>query len=368
MTDPASKGQIAGRILLTLVISAIGGLLAQALGIPAGLIMGGAVSVAIAALAGIPVLIPSWLRNIGFVLIGTSMGATVARDSLSLIAQWPVTLAAMAIELVIIISSTGYMLRKLFKLDPGTAYLSSFPGHLSFVMGIASAGVGDARQIAIIQVIRILMLTVCVPIATFALPVAHFEGAPTPAPISLENLAAVALASALAGYGFSRLRIPAGYVLGAMAVSTTARLSGLFEGSMPEPLVGITFVLVGALIGSRFSGITRGEFMSAATGGLIATAMTVGIVTVIAFLVSFIVDMPLGQIWIALSPGALEGMGATAVALGYDTAFVAAHHVARLLMLTFAIPLVVLLVRSKERSASAVSASGREEGPLKPPH
>ena len=62
------------------------------------------------------------------------------------------------------------MLRKLFGLDRGTAYLSSFPGHLSFVMGIAAAGVGDPRQIIIIQVIRILMLTICVPIGALFLP------------------------------------------------------------------------------------------------------------------------------------------------------------------------------------------------------
>jgi uncharacterized membrane protein AbrB (regulator of aidB expression) len=40
-------------------------------------------------------------------------------------------------------------------------------------------------------------------------------------------------------------------------------------------------------------------------------------------------------------------MGALGVALGYDTAFIAAHHVSRLLMLTAAIPSVAMLLRSK---------------------
>jgi len=112
-------------------------------------------------------------------------------------------------------------------------------------------------------------------------------------------------------------------------------------------LVVVTFVLTGALIGVRFAGVSRSEFVAAAKGGLVATAMTVAIVTVIAFLVSRVVDMPFGQIWLGLSPGALEGMGALGIALGYDTAFIAAHHVIRLLLLSFAIPVVVVLIRRR---------------------
>jgi uncharacterized membrane protein AbrB (regulator of aidB expression) len=42
-------------------------------------------------------------------------------------------------------------------------------------------------------------------------------------------------------------------------------------------------------------------------------------------------------------------MGALGIALGFDTAFIAAHHVARLLLLTIAIPVVVLLVREPNK-------------------
>ena len=141
-------------IVLTLFISVLGGAIATFLHLPAGWLMGGALAVTIAAMAGVPVTMHPRVRDVTFVLIGMSMGASVAPDSLSLLASWPISLLGLAIELVVIITLTGWMLTRLFKLDAGTAYLSSFPGHLSFVMSIASAGVGDARQIVIIQVIR----------------------------------------------------------------------------------------------------------------------------------------------------------------------------------------------------------------------
>jgi len=321
------------------------------LGLPAGWLMGGALAVTIAAMLKAPIQFPDWLRNVVFVLIGMSMGASVAPDSLQLLGSWPISLAALAIELVVIIATTGWMLTRVFKLDPGTAYLSSFPGHLSFVMGIAATGVGNARQIVIIQVIRILMLTIAVPIGAVFLPIDHFATQAASAFLSPLQLILLAAACVATGLVFMGLKVPAGMVLGAMAAATAAKLGGLYTEAVPAPLVVATFVLTGALIGSRFVGISRMEFMAAAKGGLIATAMTVSIVTIMALGVAQLVDMPFGQIWLGLSPGALEGMGALGIALGYDTAFIAAHHVIRLLMLSFAIPAVAIWVRRSERRA-----------------
>lgn len=338
-------------VLLTLAISATCGGLAELAGLPAGWLMGGALGVTVAAMLGAPVAMPARLRDLSFILIGMSMGASVAPDSLALLASWPVSLTALALELVVIIATTGWMLTRFFGLDAGTAYLSSFPGHLSFILGIAATGVGNARQIVIIQVIRILMLTIAVPIGAVFLPVDHFTPPAPDAFLGPLQLLALAGGCVAMGLAFVWLKVPAGMVLGAMAASTAAKLGGLYTEAMPIPLVIFTFILTGALIGSRFIGITRVEFMSAALGGLIATAMTLSIVTAVALGVAQLVDMPFGQIWLGLSPGALEGMGALGIALGYDTAFIAAHHVIRLLMLSFAIPAVVMLVRMQERAA-----------------
>lgn len=349
MTTPPTPGVIARRLIITLLISAAGGGIAALLHIPAAWLAGGALAVAVASLSGVKVHMPSRLRDITFVLTGLSMGASVARDSLALMIQWPVTLVALAIELVLIVTLTGYLLRRLYGLDRGTAYLSSFPGHLSFVMSIAAAGVGDSRQIVIIQVIRILLLTICVPIGALFLPVGEAAAANgSVEPMRLETLALVAIACAIVGHVFTRLKVPAGYALGAMATSIVAKFAGWFEGALPPLFLIGVFILVGALIGSRFAGITRQEFFRAVLAGVAGTALTVTIVTVVAIAVAPLVDMPFGQIWLGLSPGALEGMGALGIALGFDTAFIAAHHVSRLLMLTFAIPTVVMLIRRRE--------------------
>lgn len=345
------------RTLFAIAVSLAGGFLGHLSGLPAGWLMGGAIAVSIASIAGLPLAFPDRLRDFTFLLVGMSMGTTVARDSLALIMQWPVTMAALVIELVLILVATGYMLQKLFKLDRGTAYMSSFPGHLSLVMGIAAAGVGDPRQIVVIQSLRVMLLTICVPIGALFLPVGDFIGGPV-ADMPIPILLLLAAACLVGGVVFERLRIPAAFSLGAMAVATVAKLSGLIDGSLPEPLVIISFVLIGALIGSRFSGISREELLKATIGGIIATIMTVTIVTAISLIAARFVDMPFAQIWLGLAPGALEGMGALGVALGFDTAFIAAHHVTRLLLLSFAIPLVAVIVAPKKNRTIAAPSSG----------
>jgi membrane AbrB-like protein len=208
--------------------------------------------------------------------------------------------------------------------------------------------VGDSRQIVIIQVIRILMLTICVPLGAMFLPISELPPPVAVDTMSIAQLLMLAAGCVAVGLVFIKLQVPAGMVLGAMAAAIGAKLGGLYVEAMPEPLLVLTFVLTGVLIGSRFAGITRQEFMAAAKGGLIATIMTIGIVSLITWGVSLLVDMPYGQLWLGLSPGALEGMGALGIALGYDTAFIAAHHLIRLLLLSFAIPAVVMLIRRRE--------------------
>lgn len=350
MTVPLPVGVSLRRLALTILISAIGGGIAALFHIPAAWLAGGALAVAAAGLAGVKVHMPNRARDITFVLTGLSMGAAVSRDSLTLMMQWPVTLIALGVELLLIVTITGYILRRFFGLDRGTAYLSSFPGHLSFVLSISAAGVGDGRQIVIIQVVRILLLTICVPLAAMFLPIGTYEAVleQPEAPMRLETLVFGAIACGVVGFIFTRLRVPAGYALGAMATSIVAKFSGLFDGELPPYFLEAVFVMVGVLIGSRFSGITMRELVAALVAGLGGTAIAAGIATGVTLAVMPFVDMPFGQIWLGLAPGGLESMGALGIALGFDTAFIAAHHVMRLLYLTFAIPAVVLLIRRKD--------------------
>ena len=341
---------LAFRTLLTLAISTIGAIAMAFTGIGGAMLMGGAIAVTIAVAAGFRATVPDGARNVLFVGVGLSMGASVAPDTLQLIGQWPITILALVIELVLIVIACGLFLIWVFRLDKPTAYLSSFPGHLSFVVALATAGTGDSRQIVVIQTIRVALLTLFAPIGALFLPVGEFSAGAGAEPMAMETLAMAALACTFSGWVFNRMGIPAGYVLGSMATATALKLAGLFPGQLPQLLIDATFISMGALIGSRFAGISRKDIANALAGGVGSTAIAVAIVTLTAIVTAQFVDMPVGQIWLGLSPGGLESMGALGIALGYDTAFIAAHHVFRLLLLTFAIPVVAMMFRDTAKA------------------
>jgi len=330
-------------------LSAAGGSAATALGVPAGMLIGGMMTASLAAALGLRIWMPDWLRDIAFVMVGLTMGGAVARESLALIAQWPITMLTLAFELIFLVFATSYMFRRLLRLDVSTAYLSAFPGHLSMVIGLAAAGIGDAGKVAVLQVSRVMVMSIVGPLAAAFFPVLPPPPGTVLVAMAMPTLIGVTLACLVVGYLFNRLRVPAAFVLGAMLVATSARLSGLFEGTLPDFVPATAFILIGALMGTRIAGISVRDLRHSALGGLLAAILSFTVVTAMALLASLVVDAPFPQIWIAIMPGGLEVMGALGVALGYDTAFIAAHHVLRILLLSVAIPLfVMVLVRRRD--------------------
>ena len=77
----------------------------------------------------------------------------------------------------------------------------------------------------------------------------------------------------------------------------------------------------------------------AAGAALVAGGASALISFAFAALVAAVTALPLGQLWVAFAPGGVEAMAAMGLALGYDPAFVAVHHLVRLAVLFVLVPL-----------------------------
>ncbi len=342
-------------------IAFAGGLAAHLIGLPAPYIVGGSAAVAAAALLGVKLALPAPIRDAGFVVVGLSMGASGSRDALALIGQWPVTIAALAISLVLIVALTGAALTKFHGFDLRTALLASTPGHASFVQGLALSGLGDARQIAVVQSVRILTLVIVVPLFIALTSPGPLTPIPSGMSMDMLTLAWLAAGCALTGFIAQRIGVPAGYVIGAMIASTVARLMGWTEGIAPAWLVIPGFVIIAALIGARFSGVTGDLLRRSLGAGLVATLIAIGISAAAAWAASLFVDISYAEIWIAIAPGGLESMAGMGLAMGFEPAFVVTHHTVRLFILAAAMPLLMAALRGVRRPASA--AASRRNAP-----
>ena len=327
--------------IAALLVGASGAVGASLAAMPAAPITGPAIAVALAGLAGIKCLVPNQLRDIVFVVLGMMIGSGISPEVFVAARQWPASFGALALVVFIIMWVSRRGLSRWFAMDNRTALLAGAPGHLSYVLGLGMGSGGDIAKISVVQSIRLLALTLLVPLFVSFSTSGLTPALPPPSDMPPLVLAPLAAVSALFGLVLHRMRLPAGLLIGGMAVSTIAHVSGAVSGSVPDWLAFPALAVMGTLIGSRFSGVTLAALRRCALAGLFTTAVAAMASFSGAMLVSLATGLPLALMLIAFAPGGLETMSAIALLTGSDPAFVAAHHVFRLFLLTGLLPLML---------------------------
>ncbi|WP_370304446.1 AbrB family transcriptional regulator [Pseudooceanicola sp.] len=325
--------------LITLAISAIGAALAWLLSIPAPVLTGPATLVSLASLAGLRTEIAPAVREVCFVVLGVGIGAGFTRSAGSAILTWPLAFVALGLGLAATMLICRFVLERGFGFDRRTALLASAPGHMSFVMSLAADTRADVGRVAVVQSIRLLALTLLVPFAALAMgfPAIHIGIAPELTLTPLPFLLLVAGGGAL-GLVLRRFRTPAPTLLGGMIVSGLTHVTELVPGAVPSVVLVPAFVVLGALIGSRFSGMSLTTLKLSLGAGVAATLVAAIIAALTAVPVAAALGFPLAHVLAAFSPGGLETMIALGAALGANPGFVTACHVMRLLILSVMVP------------------------------
>ncbi len=330
--------------LFTLALASIGAAVAYAVGSPAPFLTGPALFVSLGALSGLKAVVPSGVRDLCFLLIGVNMGANVTPEAVATAAKWPGSLMVLAVAVAVIFIFGAKLMQKLFGMDRLTSVLAAAPGHLSFVLSLSTDTKADMRRVALVQSLRVLALTLIVPFVVPAFSEVSTDiAAPHPAPL-FEVAIMLALSLAL-GFVFQRLNVPAALLLSAMAVSSVAHALSIIEGSAPLWMTVAGFTTMGALIGTRFTGITFRMVVQSLGAAICLTGFASIIAVIGALIVTQLTGLPMVSAVIAFAPGGLETMMAMSVLMDADPAYVAVHHVARLFFLTFLIPLLVSAAR-----------------------
>jgi membrane AbrB-like protein len=324
----------------TLAIAAAGGAAFASLGIPAGLVSGSVLAVAIAALAGRPMQVPSHVARVCFVLIGILLGAIVTPETLRGMATWPLSISVLVVATLGMIAATTAYLRFVHGWDWVSAYLGASPGAMAQVVALSAEFKADLRGVAIVQVMRVLLVMIGLPggLALFGLAAGAVIGAPEPAGgSSLIELAILVASSTALALLLRWLKFPGGLLFGAMAASAVLHGTGWVHAVLPWWLGGAAVIVMGAVAGSRFSNTsvrTVIDYLGAALG-----SFAVAIATAAVFVLIVITLLPFrpADVVIAFAPGAQDQMMLLALALTLDPVYVGAHHLSRWLVVTLSL-------------------------------
>ena len=328
--------------IVTLALAGAGYWLALRLAMPAAVLTGPAVAISLAGLVGLRTEIDGRLRDACFVVMGISIGAGFDASAGAAILRWPLAFAALAAGLFGMMATSRSLLRRRFGFDSRSAILASAPGHLSYVMSVATDAGGDVGRIAVVQSLRLLALTLLVPFAALALgfpmtSIAGMGGAPMP----VLALAGLWVLGVVMGLGFATLRLPAPLFLGGAAASGLSHLTGAVPGGVPIVVLTPCFLVLGALIGTRFSGMRLSDLRQSLLAGIAVTLIAAGFAAVTAVPIALLLGLPVPHVLVAFAPGGLETMIALGATLNADPGFVGACHIMRLLILTVMVPLLI---------------------------
>lgn len=324
-----------------LAIAFAGALFASSAGVPAAPLVGSTAAVTAASLLGLSPKIPDSLRNLSFAVIGGTLGAGITPDIYDNLSSFPLSILGLAVSMAITMLACGYVLMHAFGQPRDAAVLATSPGGLSYSLALALERKLDVRTIMVLQSVRLFLITMLMPPLLTLFGIMDGKPVEAVAILGLQASAVVLFLSAASGIVFDRLGVPAAWLIAGLLVSGAMHGTGLVVGRFAEPVTFAGFTIAGAVIGSRFSGISGAELRRLGVAGAISSGLALFISAVAALTMSALTGFPFTQIWIAYAPGGVEGMAAMALSLHLDPVFVATHHIFRILALIALLPVLL---------------------------
>ncbi|MGY2047455.1 AbrB family transcriptional regulator [Methylobacterium sp. JK268] len=310
-------------------------------GFPAALLLGPMFAAIAFGVTGARIRVP----RLGFLAAQALIGCLVAHAVnasivQTLVADGPLMLAVVGVT-VLASAAVGWLLTRLRLLPGTTAAWGSSPGAASAMVAMAEEYGADPRLVAYMQYLRVacVVLTMSVIARVFAVP----ETGALPAPVGAAEPLAVLLTLAVAAVGATLgrwLNIPAGAMIGPLAVGATLHATGLASMSLPNWLLALAYAAVGWTVGLRFTRATVRATITALPGVLAATLALIALCGLWAWGLTFLRPIDLLTAVLATSPGGLDSVAIIAVGSKADVSFVLGVQTLRLLVVIITGPLV----------------------------
>jgi membrane AbrB-like protein len=337
------------RWLLLLVATGLGTLAIAALGVPSPALFAGLLVATVLALAGrMPERVPAAATTAAQAVIGVVIGVLARPGTLGAVAEQWLPVLLVVVGTLAVSMGAGLLLGVRRDVTPLTGMLALTAGGASGLVAVTRELGGDERLVAVVQYLRVGIVTATMPVVAalaFGATVrgggpATGSGAAWPVDVGF-----VVVCVGL-GLGLARLtRVPAGGLLGPMAVALALSLSGWsFGADPPALLVEIAYAVIGWQAGARF---TRPALRTVLRSLPLATALIAAVVALCAglgLLLSRLTGVTPLEGYLATTPGGVYAVLATAISSGGDVTFVVAVQVLRVVVMLLVAPALARLV------------------------
>ncbi len=343
--DEPGRRRLVARWALLLALTAAGTAALDALAVPSPALFAGLVGAGALALLGLaPGRVARPLNISAQAVVGVVIGVLARAETLVAVARDWLPVLLVGSGTLALSMAAGLLLGRRPGVSALTGMLALTAGGASGLVAVTRELGGDDRVVAVVQYLRVVLVTVSMPVVAGAVYGASADagsGADVGrAPWYLGLLLTVVCG--VVGVPLARLlRIPAGGLLGPMTVALVLTLTGVGGGAVPpSALVELAYAVIGWQAGVRF---TR-ESLRVVAGLLpAAVALIAAVVAACAALGALLARLtgatPL-EGYLATTPGGIYAVLATAISSGVDVAFVVAVQVLRVVVMLLVAPAI----------------------------
>ncbi len=330
---------------LMIFLGGIGGVIAKKIGMPLPYMLGALLTTSVLSVL-VPRIFPegyqtpNWVRSVFIAVIGLAIGSKVTLEVLWELRNAVPSFIALILFVPLALWTNYLIFRRIGGYDPATAYFSGTPGGLVEAMLMGEQAGAQDHIVTMQQFLRIIFVVTMLPVGLsiyYGHPVGSSAGMTLGRDnAGLEHLPEILVLGAI-GIFLGRLQlIPAGQLVGPLAVGAIATITGLAVLDMPGWMLSVAQVVIGALLGTRFNGIKAGMIVKGAWLSFLSVSSMLILGGIFAALVRPLTGEPFDVLLVSLTPGGVTEMALIALSLQANPAFVTMHHIFRILLTVMA--------------------------------
>lgn len=349
-------------VAVTLLIGLAGAEAYKLTPLPLPWFLGSMLACLLALAVRVPVAASPALVLVMRIVLGLAIGSAFSPQMLSRAGEMTLSLA-FVFPYVIVLGAIGYPYFRLFNgYDRITAFLAAVPGGFQTMVAIGEDRNADLRKLSIVHSTRIMVIVFLVPLWIQFSGSLDLSNAALPASASFSALSLkegfLLLICGIAGYWLGkRLGISGAAIIGPMLANGTLHILGLAEARVPVELVNAAQLVIGCHIACQFAGITARELTSTVIIAIGYALLLMAGAALFTVLVVWATGIDQNAVALAYAPGGQPEMNLVALVLNFDPAYVALHHLLRVMVIVFGCQfLITRFILPRDRGSASSKA------------
>ena len=333
-----------------IIVSVPGALIADYFRVPLAWFLGPMLITSVVSLGGVKTKMPRLVLSAVLIFLGLYIGNYIDKNLLSQIHQWAWTSLIMLAYIIVSVLLVSKYLQKFSGYGEKTSIFSAAPGALGPLLILAEDEKSDLSQVATAHLIRLIIIITIFPFLvnsfydTQAIEVIETINENQ----SISDLLILIILSIILILLFDKLKIPAALLAGTLFASGFLQISEIASYKLPSNVINYCLLILGSSVGCRFANKTFNEVAKNTVHSFFATLFLVLLGVIAAFVAGLVIDKNFFTLLLSYCPGGIYEVAVIAIYFDLDPEFVSFHHIIRLLMILFVVPIILKFISKKK--------------------